>query len=363
MYLRLYDSGSYSSGGGWTHIINVPAVDGPQDIIIDLSTATDRNGAEFSTLGDTITKIRMDAIYGKTGSNKIDYIRFTKNHPNPYAIKAYSFGDNFFNPNTCYWIYKNVNDQDGNTQGGWKGDYGLPVMETVDGYENVIKIEPTGSNAEGRIGITHVNGSPDLETYLAGKRTKVSFDYKATGDCVGLRFQNSDNGGNDRDGEEFTVGASNQWQHFEGFIYHDEELDAASGNRRAYLICAIRDDAQGNKDGEVTGALYIKDWQIRILNEEKEVGFLTDGGVAIRVVDSIGKGINDSTKIHVSAYSIYSDEEKVLTGFDSGSVIDPTDESTKYYYLAPTDGATEIRTYIWDDFEALVEPFVLQKAN
>ncbi len=356
LFLRLYDAGTYASGAGWTHIVNIPAVDGPQEIVIDLTQATDRNGAAYTTMGDTITKVRLDPIYGKTGSNYIDSIEFASSL-DPFQFKAFSFGENLFDYSAAYWTYSGMNDKNSSTAGGWGA---TPVVITDGEYTNVFQLKPNDGQTQGFAGITWLKSGTggELETAVTGKQVRVSFDYKAVGDAYQLRFENRDTT-NGRDGEEFIVPATSEWQHFDGFINMDE---VESSGRRTYVIRAFRNSSSGD------GAILIKDWQIRVLDETTEVNMFTDSGVAIKVISN--EDVTATTKVFVSAYDTVNRE---LNNFTSGSIPNtvtvPSNDSTKtetypYYYMAPTDATTEIRTYVWDNFEPLSEPFVLtKKAN
>ena len=347
LYLRLYDTSTYASGAGWTHIVDIPAVDGPQEIIIDLTQATDRSGNAFSTMGDTITKVRLDPIYGKTGSNYVDYIQFTKNHPNAYALKAYSFGDNIFTDYTAaYW--QSSGTVNGN---GWN------TITLTD--EGDVKIQPAEGQANGLTGITWLKNGTDLASQVSGKIVRVSFDYKGVGDISSFRFENRDTAGSPgRDGEEFIVDVTSDWQHFDGFVNVDEVTDG----RRWFGIRAIRKDTTGDD------YLVVKDWQIRILDEETEVTMFTDAGVAIKAINNLGEDMAND-KVHVAAYDT---TNKVLTGFTSGNVpnmisINTNDlieaEESPYYYMAPIDATNEIRAFWWNSLEPVTDALVLPRAN
>ena len=357
MLLRLYDAGTYNTAGGLVYVVNVPEIDGTQEIVLDLSTATPRDsGASWDTLADTITKVRIDAVYGNTGSNYIDYIQF--GDPIPFRFKAFSFGENLFDATEAYWVYSGVYDKNGTTTGGW----GITPTVVTDGeYTDVLELKPTDGVNNGFAGITWLHsgtGVGELETYVTGKQVRVSFDYKAQGDAYQFRFENRDTV-NGRDGEEFTVAATNEWQHFDGYLNMDE---VEGTGRRTYAIRVFRNSTSGD------GAILIKDWQIRILDEENEVTMFTDSGVGIKVINY--NDVTSTTKVFVSAFDTVNKE---LNGFASGSIpntvtVSSGNTTTKtetypYYYMAPTDATTEIRTYVWDVLDPLIDAFVLPRAE
>lgn len=344
MLLRLYDAGTYNTAGGLVYVVNIPAADGPQEIVLDLSTTTPRDaGASFEKLADTVTKVRLDAVYGKTGSNKIDYIQFGE--PTLFKFKAFSFGDNIFTDyKAAYW----------NHTGTVKSsDWG--AIDLTD--EGDIIIKPAEGQQHGMSGITWIKNGTDLASVVSGKIVRVSFDYKGVGDITSFRFENRN--ASARDGEEFTANVTSEWQHFDAYI----NVDEVSSARRWFGIRAIRSDSTGDD------YLVVRDWQIRILDESTEVSMFTDAGVAIKAIDVLNENkAND--KVFVGAYDT---AKKELNNFTSGKVPNDvtihTNETTKtetlpYYYIAPTDATTEIRAYWWDNLNPLSEPFILtKKAN
>lgn len=350
MLLRLYDAGTYNTAGGLVYVVNIPAVDGPQEIVLDLSALTPRDaGASFEKLADTITKVRLDAVYGKTGSNKIDYIQFGE--PARFKFKAYAFGENIFTDyKAAYW------NSSGTTNSSNWGSVNLTA-------EGDIMIKPSEGQNNGITGITWIKqgkeGVDDLAAHVQGKIVRVSFDYKGVGDITSFRFENRDTAGSPgRDGEEKTVDVTSDWQRFDFYINVDEVTDG----RRWFGIRAIRKDSTGDD------YLVVRDWQIRILDESTEVGYFTDSGVAIKAIDVLSEN-RSNDKVYVGAFDTVNKE---LNNFTSGNVPNDvtvnTNDTTKpetltYYYMSPTDATTEIRAYWWDQLEPLCEPFVLQKAN
>ena len=263
-----------------------------------------------------------------------------------------------FDATEAYWVYSGVYDKNGTTTGGW----GITPTVVTDGeYTDVLELKPTDGVNNGFAGITWLHsgtGVGELETYVTGKQVRVSFDYKAQGDAYQFRFENRDTV-NGRDGEEFTVAATNEWQHFDGYLNMDE---VEGTGRRTYAIRVFRNSTSGD------GAILIKDWQIRILDEENEVTMFTDSGVGIKVINY--NDVTSTTKVFVSAFDTVNKE---LNGFASGSIpntvtVSSGNTTTKtetypYYYMAPTDATTEIRTYVWDVLDPLIDAFVLPRAE
>ncbi len=380
MKLRLYDTGKFNTESGLVYNIPIPKSDNIQKLIVDLNKGTATiDGNEINIILDNgtyaelnstsgITDLRIDTMDSGNlyGSIYIDSIEFTKNHPAPFTVEAYSFGENVLDDNNNpYWWYSDALNKDGTTSAG----FGMTPYIVTDGeYSNVYKIQPIDSKTTGLAGITRLKQSEyssdatkdkDLGYHVKDKWVKVSFDYKGYGDCTEFKFENRDTGapgeGNPRypnekhlDGESFGGKVSDKWQHFEEYFKVDEINDS----RRWFAIRATRKSSSGD------GALLVKDWKIHILDEVTEVDYFTDSGVAIRVFDNVGAEIDPNTVVHVGAFNT---ENMELTGFDSGSTIEAKDSTTPYYYMAPTGEATELRTYIWNGFEPLTQPFVFTR--
>ncbi|MBQ7986056.1 MAG: glycoside hydrolase family 99-like domain-containing protein, partial [Clostridia bacterium] len=356
--LRLYDDDT--SASGVVYRFNLKPSEEVQEIVFDLATDATVSSTYPNTYDSlsNITKIRLDPM-DNYGSISIDSIRITDTLvESAYGINAYAFESTNMlqlDTNKTGFAYNNTLNASGTTEGGI-----LPATETVDGYSNVIKVIPASGSSAGLFTLEELyyNGSKQKIANIANDNriVKVSFWYKGIGNCTQLRFENRLGGA--RDGEEFQIDdvSNSEWKYFEGYI----DLSNESGTGRWFTM---RVTTGGNtaQDG-----VYLRDYKFVCLDETTTVTPTGNDTVAIRMsMESGGVDISDA-KVYFAEYGAdgkmltattksYPNEVTVLTNGSTKT------ETAKYYYLNPSDDATEVKCFFWNKFLPLGTQLTITK--
>jgi len=341
--LRLYDADTGASGV--VYRFTLKPSDEVQEFVFDLANDYDKSFTDTYAGLSNITKLRLDPM-DNYGGVFIDKISITDTRPEGgIKMTAYRFGsENMFQLDTekVGFTYKDALNSEGTTSGNI-----LPATETVDGYANVVKVIPASGYSEGLITLDHVcyNGSKQkIEQLCKDERiVKISFWYKGIGNCTSLRFENRQ--GRFRDGEEFQINdvSNSEWKYFEGYMDMSNETAA----NRWYTL---RVTTGGNtaQDG-----VYIRDYSFVCLDETTPITAARDT-VAIVVNDFSNEIKDGEAKVFLAAYDSYGkiikttvntfpNKIKVLT---NGAT---KEETTKYYFLNPSDDASEIKCFFWNN--------------
>ena len=346
--LRLYDDDT--GAAGVVYRFNLSASDEVQEIVIDLTKdaeSTNTYTEKYEDL-DKIIKIRLDMM-DDVGSIYIDSIAILSElPPDPdaaydYALKAYAFEtENLFQLDTSKsgYEYTNMKNSAGTTVGTV-----LPVTETVDGYNNVLKILPNSGSQFCIFTMNYgwYNGARKaLDSVSADNRyVKVSFWYKGIGDTTSFRLENRAGGA--RDGEQYEVNdvSANEWKYFEG--YYDM---SKVGNTQRWFSLRVYQTS--------SGGLYVRDYSYVCLNEANSVVKYDKGKLAIGVGTKDGRGDeNDKGVLYIAELKSDGTLHKLRT------VDYPM--TSKYYMYEPTDGAASIKCMLWDEYIPLTSPLILKK--
>lgn len=363
--LRLYDD--VIGGSGVVYQFRLNPSDKVQEIFFDLTsdyTANSTYTNKYEDLADTITKLRIDPM-DNTGSLYIDSIRILKEKPNDYdyAIKAYGWeSENLLQLDSAktQFVYTNTVNSIGTTLGTE-----LPVTETVDGYENVIKLVPTNGANNCILSLDKVwyKGSKQWVSTLCtdNRIVKISFWYKGIANGSGLNFENRKGGS--RDGEEFSVNdvSASEWKYFENYIDLTNETTTGGGDRW-FSLRVLR-----NGTSTADGGVYLRDYKLVCLDESTEISSFGGDTVAV----CIGK--KKEPKAEPTNPSVY------VGGFDSAGKLTSitlgkyprtisvtnasgtTSETAKYYYLKPADNSNTVKCFFWDEMKPLSAVLKLTK--
>lgn len=380
--LRLYDDATNSSpsAGGLNYNFTINPSDEVQTFVFKLDSDYSTSRPEtFAALGSNIQSIRIDPMDSNTapcstyGSIYIDSIGFYKEDPTvvpepeepeePAGPKmvAYGFEDeNMFDLSISKigTNYSNLLNANGTTAGDI-----LPPVETVDGYENVMKLIPAAGTNNGLFNLTSVwyNGQRQTIQKVAegDEIVKVSFWYKAYGNGTGFRFENRQGG--TRDGEEFTKkdASTTEWKYFEEYLDMSTVADAA----RWFALRIYR-----NGTGVDNGGLYVRDYKLVCLDKSTPLtSYNYDETIAVVVTgfdgteeilgtmfisehDLDGDVLN---KISSNNYPV----EKNITRND----VTKTEKSKYFFYRPRATVSDEIRGFLWDDFVPVIDPFTIKK--
>jgi len=340
--LRLYDDTTSASGVVYRY--NFSKSDDVQEFVFDLTKDATINTSYTNTyegLGDTITRLRFDPM-DDTGVISIDSIAILSElPPDPedaydYTINAYAFEtDNLFQLSTSKNAYQFTN---------MPSSSGLPATETVDGYQNVLKIVPNSGQANCIFSISNVwyNGSKQiLDNVSSDNRfVKVSFWYKAIGDTTSFRLENR--AGGSLDGELITVSdvSTNEWKYFEG--YYDMSKVGNSGRWFSLRVYQTK-----------SGGLYVRDYSYVCLDEKRPLTKFDGDIIALEVVPK------DEGADAIDAGTLYVSERKddVLKKIES--VEYPI--TSKYHIYKPSESSDAIKCFFWDNFKAITSPLTLEK--
>ncbi|MBQ8525815.1 MAG: glycoside hydrolase family 99-like domain-containing protein [Clostridia bacterium] len=363
--LRLYDDAMGISGVVYS--FNLNASDEIQEFVFDLTkdyTANSVYTNKYEDLAGTITKLRLDPM-DNTGSIYIDSIRILKEKPNDfdYTIKAYGWEEeNLLQLDTDknQFVYTNTYNCAGTTIGTE-----LPATETVDGYENVIKLVPISgaNNCIFTLEKAWYNGSKQWVSSLCtdNRVVKISFWYKGIGSFTGLNFENRMGGS--RDGEEFAVTdvSNTEWKYYENYIDLTNETTTGGGDR--WLSLRVLRNGTAATDGGV----YLRDYKMVCLNESDTI--TSFGGDTVAV--SISKVKETETEpaapaVYVASYSAEGNTECVTGGSYPRTVSvtnasGTTTETARYYYLRPSDNSTSIKGFFWEEMLPLSEVLIIKK--
>ncbi len=372
---RLYDNATNSSpsAGGLCYNFKMDPSEEVQTFVFDLANDYDKTRTEtYEGLSTAIQSIRIDTMNTDSsemstyGSFYIDSIEFTNEDPTvvepagPEMI-AYGFEDeNMFDLSISKigTGYSNLLNANGTTAGDV-----LPPVETVDGYENVMKLVPSAGNNAGLFNLTAVwyNGARVLTQRVAegDEIVKVSFWYKAYGNGTGFRFENRQGGA--RDGEEFTRtdASTSEWKYFEEYLDMSKVADAS----RWFSLRIYRNGTAVDK-----GGLYIRDYKLVCLDTSKPLtSYNHDDTIAVVV-----SGFDEiEGTIGTMFISEHDTDGNVLNKISSGNYPveknvtrnDVTNKETlKYFFYKPRATASdEIRGFLWDEFVPVTEIFELKK--
>lgn len=355
--LRLFDENTNASGVVYSFRLE-PSED-VQEFVFDLASDATVNSTYTNKFADLtkITKLRLDPM-DNYGSILIDKISITDTLPET-GIKMNAYGFEKTNmlqldAEKTGFAYTNALNSAGTTASGI-----LPATETVDGYENVIKVIPTSGNNSGLFTLEDVyyEGSKQKIEELCkdGKIVKVGFWYKGIGNCTALRFESRQGGA--RDGEEFEIKdiSNSEWKYFEGYM--DMSNETAS-NR--WFTMRVTTGGNTAKDG-----VYLRDYQFVCLDEETPVT-TADETIAIMVVDH-DNVVDDNAKVFVSEYDVNgkivstttNTYPNTVTVLSNGKTVT---ETARYYILNPKEGTTKVKCFLWnDDLSPLVQGLTLNK--
>lgn len=357
---RLYDE--TTSASGVVYKFNLEASDEVQTIVIDLVNGATINSTYTNTyegLGDTITKLRIDPM-DNYGSVCFDSISILSELPEKLPeITAYGFwSENLFqlNKDKNEYGYSNTVNSAGTTSANT-----LPITETVDGFENVVKIPINSGAPSGIFSLSKVwyEGSEQEvhELCTDDRIVKISFWYKGFGNCTSLRFENRQ-GGN-RDGEEFAINdvSTSQWKYFEGIIDMSNETPSS----RWLSLRAMRNSSSG------TGGVYLRDYTLVYLNDTDPVTTLTDDIYAISIPElKEGTTVSDNACVYMVEYN------------DAGAIIKVTteaypriisilnnenskNETARYYYYTPSPQCNKFKCFFWDGVKPVVNNLLMER--
>ena len=368
--IRLYHGDSLPSAGGVVYQYTVQPSEEIQTIVFDLENDYVLTGSAkpYAELGDTITKIRIDPMDSgiTTGLFYIDSLEFTNEDPTyvePEAPKmvAYGFEDeNMFDLaiSKIGTNYSNLLNANGTTAGDI-----LPPVETVDGYENVMKLVPAAGTSNGLFNLTFVwydGQRQSIQKIAEGDEiVKVSFWYKAIGNGTGFRFENRQGGA--RDGEEFTKkdASTVEWKYFEEYLDMSKVADAS----RWFSLRIYRNGTTVEK-----GGLYIRDYKFVCLDKDTPVTTYDDT-IAVFYDAYDGTDTSNIGKMYISEHNSQ-DEVLRKISVDSYPVVKSVtrndikaNETQKYFFYRPkAEDSDKIRCFLWDDmFKPLTEVLTLEK--
>lgn len=384
--IRLHHGANLPSGGGVVYKYTTEASDEIQTFVYDLANDYESDygtARPFSELGDTITQIRVDT--DDTGNANgsvvcIDSIEITDmappvdEEPNPtydYEMVAYGFEkENMFDLLTSKigTGYTNLSCSNGTT-GNDAADK-MPPVETVDGYENVMKLVPTAGSDNGLFSLTAVwyNGSKQAVQKVreGDELVKISFWYKAVGNGTGFQIENRQGGLLDGETILKKDASATEWKYFEDYLDMSKVEDKPS-----WFTLRIYRNGKTVNDG----GLYVRDYKLVCLDTSKELtGYNYDDTIAIVV-----KGYDEESKLGMMYISEHDADDDVLSKFASGkypverlvtrthkegtdNVTETKPETLKYFFYNPKSTvADEIKGFLWDEFEPLSEVFALEK--
>lgn len=341
--LRLYDE--TTSATGVVYRFNFSKSDEVQEFVFDLTKDATINTSYTNTyegLGDTITKLRFDPM-DDVGLISIDSIAILPElPPDPddiydYKIEAYAFEtENLFQLSTSKNAYQFTN---------MPSSSGLPATETVDGYENVLKIVPNAGQASCIFSISNVwyNGSKQTLGNVSNdnRLVKVSFWYKAIGDTTSFRLENRAGGA--LDGELITVSdaSTNDWKYFEGYY----DMSKVGNDGRWFSLRVYQ---------TTSGGLYVRDYQYVCLDETRP---LTEFDGSIIAIGASAKDAENTSDLTGTLFVTEHIEGNILNKIKTAEY--PV--TSKYYFYKPTESANAIKCFLWDDFTALTSPLILKK--
>lgn len=368
--MRLYSGSNLPSAGGVVYNYTIEPSDDVQTIVFDLANDYDTSSSRsaFSELGGTVTNLRMDPLDTGFvhGSFYIDSIEFTNENPNaPVApeMVAYAFEDENMFDLTIDKIgtqYSNLLNANGTTAGDV-----LPPVETVDGYENVMKLVPSAGNNAGLFNLTAVwynNARVVTQKVAEGDEiVKISFWYKAVGNGTGFRVENRQGGTLDGELITKTDASTTEWKYFEDYLDMSKVADAS----RWFSIRIYR-----NGTSVDNGGLYVRDYKLVCLDQENPVTTYDDT-IAVCLSTYDGTDTANIGKMHISEHNtsdevlrkINSDNYPVVKSVTRGS--GTANETQKYFFYRPkaTD-SDKIRCFLWDNTQAPVtEVLELERAN
>ena len=344
LYFITEADSTYNSTKRYSVNLNTNEEKGFTKYVIDLTTVSEWTG--------TVTGLRYDIVKAN-GAVYIDSIKLVKDYSSTdyeYQLNAYRWKDeNFYQKDLAkneFNFYNLVNDN-GNAL-VTRTD--LPLTETVDGYEDVIKILPGTTANNGILSIVKgcYNGSKTSINNLcgSGKVAKISFWYKGIGDCSSITVQNRYSTQTETDGERFDITdiSNNQWKYFEGYVIL---RDVEDGKIRWFSINV----AKSSKNA-LCGA-YIRDYKVSLLEDEPiSDGIITNDGVVFEVIN---EG-NDSDRgdVFIAGYAdnlmktivIEPNPKKVIVKLGINKT--ETVEKSRYYYFVPTIGTTDVKGFLWD---------------
>lgn len=340
--LRLYDN--TTSASGVVYRFNIAKSDDIQEFIIDLTKDATVNATYTNTyegLGNTITKLRLDPM-DDTGLISIDSIAILPElPPDPedsynYTLNAYSFeADNLFRLDVYKNAYQFTN---------MPSSSGLPATETVDGYENVLKIVPNSGQPNCIFSISNVwynNSKQALDNVSRDNRfVKVSFWYKAIGDTTSFRLENR--AGGSLDGELITVSdaSTSEWKYYEGYY----DMSKVGNDNRWFSLRVYQTKS---------GGLYVRDYSYVCLDETKPLTNFNGDIIAIKANAKDSDNTADATgMLYVAEHK--DDELSRIT-----TVEYPTE--SKYYIYTPSENAETVKLMLWDDFIPQASQKVLNK--
>lgn len=368
--MRLYSGTSLPSAGGVVYNYTIEPSDEVQTLVFDLANDYDTSSGRstFADLGGTVTNLRMDPMdTGNTfGSFYIDSIEFTNEDPTYVepaepTMVAYGFEDeNMFDLSISKigTQYTNLLNAEGSTASDK-----LPPVETVDGYENVMKLIPSAGNNSGMFHLTSVwyNGARSVIKSVAegDEIVKVSFWYKAVANGTGFRFENRQ--GSSRDGEEFTKkdASTTEWKYFEEYLDMSKVADAS----RWFTLRIYRNGTTVND-----GGLYVRDYKFVCLDQTSPITTYDDT-IAV-MVDPYDETTNIG-KMYISEHNT-ADEVLRKISVDKYPIVkavtrnDVTaNETQKYFFYKPkAEDSDTIKCFLWDNTQYPVcEIFSLQRAN
>lgn len=349
--LRLYDDNTSATGVVYKYSLS--ASDDVQEIVIDLTNDVTINNSYKNTyedLGDTITKIRLDPM-DNMGSIYIDSIAILAElPPDPEDAYDYEINAYAFETENLFWLdtektgygYTNMKNSAGTTAGTV-----LPVTETVDGHENVLKIVPNSGSANCIFTIDRVwyKGSKQYVNDVSSdnRYVKVSFWYKAIGDTTSFKLENRAGGA--LDGEQITVNdaSTDEWKYFEGYY----DMSKVGNTSRWFSLRVYQTRA---------GGLYVRDYSYVCLDETRPLSKFSNGIMAIGVTAKDGVADeNDNGTLFVAELKEDGTLHKIRT------VDYPM--TAKYYMYEPTEGAASVNCMLWDKLTPLTSPKVIKKDN
>lgn len=329
--LRLYDG--KVSATGVVYKYDVKASDEIQEVVIDLENGvylTNTYTNTYESLADTITGIRIDPI-NNLGNMYIDSIGIYAERPG-YDFEVDAYG---YNPENMFQLDTNKN---GYGFSNMPSTNNLPATETVDDYENVLKIVPNSGKENCIFTIESVwyeGGKQKVNAVSSDNRlVKVSFWYKGIGDTTKFRLENR--ASSSLDGEMVTVSdvSTTQWKYYEGYY----DMSKVGNTDRWFSLRVYQGKA---------GGLYVRDYKYLYFDEETPLEKLTGGKMKFGVSKLYDEEIPDG-KIYIAEY----DESNIMTkitAYESG------DE------LTPSSDTESVKCFFWNGLKPLSDIKVLTK--
>lgn len=376
MQLKLYHGASLPTASGLAYRFNFEPSNEIQTYVIDLVNTAPYIG-KYEDLVDKIDNIRIDPMDGTNlyGSIYIDSIEFTKEDPTyvePEAPKMVAYGfeeENMFDL-TIDKIgtgYSNLLNANGTTAGDV-----LPPVETVDGYENVMKLVPAAGANNGLFNLTAVyyNGSRQTIQKVAegDEIVKVSFWYKAYGNGTGFTFENRQGGLKDGENIKKLDASTTEWKYFEDYL----DMSKVADTSRWFSLRIHR-----NGTTVANGGLYVRDYKLVCLDKDTPLtSYSYDETIAVVVTgydgieDTIGTMFIsehdlDGDVLNKISSGVYPMVRSVTRDTKDGSgatVTSTNDETLKYFFYRPRATVSdEIRAFLWDDFVPVIDPFTIKK--